>query len=139
MNFKNFHIGIKAVILKDNKALVLKEILSDQVEGYDLPGGRLEEGESIERGLIRELKEELDLDNFVVENLLHVFERKDYNKNGSSLMLLFYKVRAQISEVKLSNEHINHTWVSREDLETIIKNKEHINDGIIKALKKVLE
>lgn len=139
MSYKNFHIGIKAVILKDNKALVLKEILKDGRKGYDLPGGRLEEGENIEQGLIRELKEELDLDNFVVEDLLHVFERKDYSKNGSSLMLLFYKVRAQISEVKLSDEHIDHAWMSREDLDNIIKNKEHINDGIKEALKKVLK
>ncbi len=138
MNFKNFHIGIKAVILNDDKALVLRGILSDGKMGHDLPGGRLNEGEAIEQGLIRELKEELGLDKFTVKDLLLAVEKKNYNKNGSSLIYLFYKVDAQISEVKLSKEHVEHRWISRKDLQEIINNKEHVNDGIIQALEKVL-
>lgn len=138
MNFKNFHIGIKAVIIENGKALVLKGTLSDGKMGHDLPGGRLNEGEGIKEGLTRELKEELDLDAFTVGDLLLAVEKKNYNKNGSSLIYLFYKVDAQISEVKLSEEHVEHRWILRKDLDEIIKNKEHVNDGLIEALEKVL-
>lgn len=138
MNFKNFHVGVKAVIVENDKALVLRGVLSDGKMGHDLPGGRLNEGEGIKEGLTRELKEELGLDKFSVNDLLLAIEKKNYNKNGSSLIYLVYKVDAEISEVRLSNEHAEHRWILRKDLEEIIKNKEHVNDGLIEVLEKVL-
>lgn len=138
MNFKNFHVGVKAVIVNNGKALVLRGVLSDGEMGHDLPGGRINEGEGIKEALTRELKEELGLDNFIVNDLLLAIEKKNYNKNGSSLIYLFYKVDAEISEVRLSNEHAEHRWILRKDLEEIIKNKEHVNDGVIEVLEKVL-
>ncbi len=138
MNFKNFHIGIKAVIVEHGKVLVLRGFLSDGRMSHDLPGGRLNEGEGIKEGLTRELKEELDLDDFVLKDLLFAVEKKNYNKNGSSLIYLFYKVDAKISEVKLSKEHVEHRWIMKGDLDEIVKNKEHVNDGLIEVLEKVL-
>lgn len=56
-NPQNFHIAVKAVIVKDDKALVLKE--ASRFSGFDLPGGKIDENESIEEALKRELYEEL--------------------------------------------------------------------------------
>lgn len=134
---KNFHIGVKAVIVNNNKALVLKDV--KRYWGYDLPGGRINENESWEEALKRELNEELGLKVFKIGKLLHVFERLDYGKKEASLMLIFFKVKAEIKEIKLSNEHSDFKWVAKKEIEELIKNGKLRNDGIKIALEKVLK
>ena len=48
-----------AVFLRDNKVLVQRE--KDGKE-YDLPGGHVKIGETLEEGLIREMREEMGID-----------------------------------------------------------------------------
>ncbi len=65
--------AVRAIILKDNKLLVL--IKQDPVLGqkYSLPGGGQEAGESITRSLARECMEEIGAEIKIVK-LLHVAE-----------------------------------------------------------------
>lgn len=134
MKPKNFHIGIKAVIVKNKKALV---VFDPRFHGYDLPGGKIDEGEEIEKALKRELNEELGLKKFELGDLLCVFERTDYKKKGTSLMLIFYRVKAKISKIKLDKEHTGYKWITKNDFRKIIRNGEIRNDGIKVALSKV--
>jgi 8-oxo-dGTP diphosphatase len=136
MKPKNFHIGIKAVIVKNGKALILN---SARFKGFDLPGGRIDDNEDITKGLKRELKEELGLINFKVEKLLHVFERTDYGKKEASLMLIFFKVSARLSKLKLSEEHSDYKWISKKELKEMISKKEIRSEGIKEALLRALD
>ncbi len=53
-----YRIAVKALIIRDEKLLVVKE-----TEGfYGLPGGGLEYNDTIKNSLLRELKEEVGLD-----------------------------------------------------------------------------
>lgn len=56
----NFELIARGIMLKNNKILVCKNIKKNN-NYYYLPGGHIEFGESAEKALERELKEELDL------------------------------------------------------------------------------
>ncbi len=53
-------VSAKAIILNDDKFLVLKQSRPG-MSYWDLPGGKLEYGETPEEAVIREVKEEVDL------------------------------------------------------------------------------
>ena len=61
---------ISAIILmKDNKVMLVKEVLEDNKEHWIFPGGGVDFGETIEEAGIREIKEELGLDVKIKEFL----------------------------------------------------------------------
>ncbi len=129
---KKFHIGIKALIKEDGKILVLKD--AGRYSGYDLPGGKVDEKESYEQALKRELNEEIGLKRFKLGKLLYIFEREDYKEKGISLMLIFFEVFADKFDVKLSNEHNDYRWISKKDFKDLDKNNLIRNDGVKKVI-----
>lgn len=137
MKVKTFHIAIKAVIVKDDKALIVKD--TGRYPGFDLPGGKIDENETINQALKRELFEEIGLIDFKIEELLFVFERSDYKNNNISLMLIFYKVKANDFTVKLSEEHTEYKWISGKEFKEFVVKNEFRNDGVKTALEKVLK
>lgn len=61
----NKRVSSRAIIELDNKLVVLfrrRKINGETIEYYSLPGGGLEEGETLEENVIREVKEELSVD-----------------------------------------------------------------------------
>ena len=62
----------RAIIIKDNKLLVFfrrKIIDGMEITYYAIPGGHLEENETLEMTCIREVKEELNLDVEIIDYL----------------------------------------------------------------------
>jgi len=59
-----FEITVKAVVVKDDKVLILERSDSDQIapSKFDLPGGRVEGGETFEEALHREIMEEVGIE-----------------------------------------------------------------------------
>ncbi|HUT22489.1 MAG TPA: NUDIX hydrolase [Candidatus Bipolaricaulota bacterium] len=61
--------GVKAFIKKDNKFLIVKAHINDDLYFWDLPGGKVDFGESPFDALRREVKEEVFLDVEIKEPL----------------------------------------------------------------------
>jgi ADP-ribose pyrophosphatase YjhB (NUDIX family) len=64
-----------AVLIKDGAILLIHRIKPHE-DYYTLPGGSVEEGETIEEAMIREIKEELSIDA-ALERLLFTTESDD--------------------------------------------------------------
>ena len=68
MSKYDFNIRVTGILIEDNKILLVKQKISDK-RNWSLPGGKLEQGETIEQGIIREMKEETGLDVEIIRLL----------------------------------------------------------------------
>jgi 8-oxo-dGTP diphosphatase len=105
---------------------------------YELPGGRMEFGETAEETLKREVKEET---NFVVEpmKLLDTwnFISKDYQITG-----IIYLCKIIAGDFKLSDEHDKYQWLELNDMSINLMHdvfKERMVNWNMKGLKRVNE
>ena len=55
------HVGVYGVCVKQDQLLVIEKILGPYTGQFDLPGGRLEDYESLDQALKREFREETGL------------------------------------------------------------------------------
>lgn len=118
-----FQIGIKAIIRNDkNQILLLKN-----KDYWDIPGGRIDQGEDIETTLLRELNEEIGVNHIAQKQLWDVVKsakQLPYGNMMTSLMLIVYCVQLPADQIPHSCEPgaMLH-WVSSEEAADRLKNK----------------
>jgi 8-oxo-dGTP diphosphatase len=83
-------------------------------EKYEFPGGKVETGESESEALIREIKEELDMEILVSEKYLTV----DHTYPDFRLIMHSYLCIPLSQEVHLK-EHIAYQWLSTDQFPTL--------------------
>ena len=93
-----------------NRLLILKDNGS---EWWDLPGGHVMDGESVEEGLHREVKEETGLTVTACRQLF--IDSIELGDPPTERPVVFF-VGSAFGEVELSEEHLDYLWVKREDL-----------------------
>jgi 8-oxo-dGTP pyrophosphatase MutT (NUDIX family) len=107
-------VAVKAVIKnQDGKFLIVRE-----GDRWQAVGGRLEKGEKLEVGLLREAKEETGIEDLVVGKVIHVDEW--FAKPEGELkhiVALFFLCTTKTEKVILSDEHQDYAWVSSDSLE----------------------
>lgn len=117
---RDFAVAVKAVIIKEDKALVLCRS-KHEMEGsfmnshqkWDLPGGGLHFFERAEEGLAREIREETDL-QVQIGMPLSLF---DVIRHHIHLCIFTYVCRWQRGEVRLSPEHEAYFWMTEAEME----------------------
>jgi ADP-ribose pyrophosphatase YjhB (NUDIX family) len=67
-------VGVGAVVVHDGKVVLIRRRYEPLAGRWSLPGGMLELGETLERGIARELQEETGLD-VEVGPVIEVFDR----------------------------------------------------------------
>lgn len=132
MSMKLFYVGVKAVIRNDNDQLLLLKD-SSKKDFWDVPGGRIDENETIEQALLRELSEELPSHGDVtIGNLLHAFRVPGSIYKDIGLTLLFYEVKIDLpKDIKLSHEHTEHAWLDLTEADKIA------SSGVVSLIKEI--
>lgn len=104
---------VGAIIEKENKIFCARRPLDKKFGGlWEFPGGKIEEGETLEMALKRELLEELDLKVEVLGAFMNV--AKEYDTFIIDLTCLKCKVSENYS-FKLK-EHLEYKWLEKKEL-----------------------
>lgn len=106
METRKIEFAVKGFILKEGKFLALHKSVAKHCL-FELPGGRMEFGETAEETLIREVKEET---NFIIKPIKLIdtwnFISKDYQVTG-----VIYLCKIIEGSLKLSDEHDKYQWL----------------------------
>ena len=103
-----------AVIYKDHKIFATQRGYGAFKDGWEFPGGKIEEGETPENALIREIREELDTEISVGEKITCV--EYDYPKFHLSMDCFWAEI---VSGDLVLKEHEAAKWLSREELDSV--------------------
>jgi len=117
----NFRLAVKAFIVKNNKLLIVKRAKDDvqKPDIWEIPGGRLDQGEDPFIGIIREIREETGLYiKPILPMSINHFQRDD--RQVITMIVSFCKPVG--GRQKISEEHSSIEWI---DLK---KSKEKLTD-----------
>ena len=129
VNMAFYGLTMRGVIKNtDNEILILKRHPKSKTdpEMWELPGGKVEKGEHFTNALIREIKEETNLDCEVGDFCEAV--QNDY-MHKRTVQLIMYLENIE-GDVKISEEHTEFMWADLEKIRSL---------EISSSLKKILE
>ncbi len=100
-----------AIITKNNKYFIAKRNKNKHLGGfYEFPGGKQDKNETLQETVIREIKEELDVNVFVGDKL-----GEEHYKDEKINVHLHYFFCTIISGDIVLKEHEDSAWVSKEE------------------------
>ena len=115
--------GVYGIALQNRKILLVKQQRGPHAGRFDLPGGGIEAGETIECALQREFREEVAMcfDSMqILENLTAI--TKGLNNNGDPYFLhqigLIYRVEG-LTELQNQTPEMEYFWITPEQLSEI--------------------
>ncbi len=109
MNIINVSAGI---IIDGKKVLITRRAQTEQFAGgWEFPGGKVEDGETYEECLTRELKEELDIEVSVEEFCTSVLH--DYGTFKVNLMAYYCRI---VNGIISMSVHDKYAWAKIDNL-----------------------
>ena len=125
-----YGLTVRGIIKNDkNEILIVKRHPKSRTdpEMWELPGGKVESGEFFVDALVREIKEETNLD-VKVGDFCEAIQNDYMHKRTVQIMMYITDITG---EVKISDEHTNWMWASLEKIKKL-----EISTSLKKVLKK---
>ena len=105
-----FPVSVKGIVVRDGAVVLLRNRRNE----WELPGGKLELGESAERCVAREIEEELGLDveaNALVDSWVYSIVP------GTHVLVLTYACTERVRRnAVVSGEHTRLEWIALEEV-----------------------
>ena len=105
---KTIHV-VAAVIRRGNKIFATQRGYGDYKDGWEFPGGKIEPGETAKEALVREIKEELDADIMVHDEIRTI--EYDYPAFHLSMQCFWCSL---ISDTVVLKEHEAARWLTKD-------------------------
>ncbi|MGX8694249.1 MAG: NUDIX domain-containing protein [Methanobrevibacter sp.] len=125
-----YGLTVRGIIKNDEgEILIVKRHPKSRTdpEMWELPGGKVESGEFFADALVREIKEETNLD-VKVGDFCEAVQNDYMHKRTVQIMMYLEDITG---EVKISDEHTDWMWASLEKIENL-----EISTSLKKVLKK---
>ena len=120
-------ISVKGVMIRRGRVLVLR----NERDEWELPGGRLLDGETPEEAVVREIKEETGL-SASVTSLVDAWVYRVSPRE--KVLILQYACRLKrLRAVTISHEHTEYTWLHLEVL-----NGEPLPEGYLRGIRRAV-
>jgi 8-oxo-dGTP diphosphatase len=118
MTDRPFGLVIRAIIKdSENNTLILKRAPDSRSNPrcWELPGGKVEPGESFDQAMIREIKEETDL-NISLRRAVGIAQQDLPHIHSVHVIMT---VDVDSGDLKISDEHTDYRWASLEEIKSL--------------------
>lgn len=105
---------VAAIIIKDNKIFATQRGYGEFKDGWEFPGGKVEQGEAPENAIVREIKEELD----TVIEVKEYFDTVEYDYPNFHLSMKCYICTVVSGKIELL-EHEAAKWLDKDSLDSV--------------------
>ena len=105
---------VAAIIQKENKILATKRGYGEFINMWEFPGGKIESGETKEQALVREIKEELNIEISVGKFAIDI----EYQYPNFYLFMSCFMCSIKEGSIELL-EHNDGKWITKEELNTL--------------------
>lgn len=122
-------VTVKGFVVYDSKVLILQRNFQDSYEPgtWELAGGKMEFGETLESAVLREIVEECSL-NVKLKEL--IYADTFFLDKERQVVLIAYKLETDDDLVVLSDEHTDYKWVDEIEL------RQKLPKAIVSSLEK---
>lgn len=105
---------VAAIIQNENKILATKRGYGEFINMWEFPGGKIESGETKEQALVREIKEELNIEINVDKFAIDI----EYQYPNFYLFMSCFMCSIKEGSIELL-EHNDGKWITKEELNTL--------------------
>lgn len=105
---------VAAIIQKENKILATKRGYGEFINMWEFPGGKIESGETKEQALVREIKEELNIEINIDKFAIDI----EYQYPNFYLFMSCFMCSIKEGSIELL-EHNDGKWITKEELNTL--------------------